>query len=257
MKYCLSNRQTDEYLVKADEIKVEYRDKEIVPDLIEKYSDKTIILSIAQETVLDWSVLSSWNKVSENRLILCVNNINDGLLAKQHEIQFYLGYPVDTMFEALALVDLGVCYIRIGSPLFFNMKAVKSLGVPIRAVPNVAYVDGLIRKNGLYGQWIRPEDVETYEPYITVLEFEDCDIRKEQALYRIYAQDKRWPGQLNMIITNLGIEGLNRMIMPEVGQYRLNCQQACLYGKPCKICENAFILASKELIEDYTENKKS
>ena len=44
MKFCLGARQTEEYLKKADEIKVDFRDRNIIPDLAEKYPDKTIIL---------------------------------------------------------------------------------------------------------------------------------------------------------------------------------------------------------------------
>ena len=37
MKFCLRNRQIEEYLQKADEIKMEYRDYKSIPDLFEKY----------------------------------------------------------------------------------------------------------------------------------------------------------------------------------------------------------------------------
>jgi peptide deformylase len=32
MKYCLSSRQTNEYLKRADEIKVKYKDRDIIYD---------------------------------------------------------------------------------------------------------------------------------------------------------------------------------------------------------------------------------
>ena len=46
MKYCLNSRQNKEYLDKADEIKVEYRDRDFIFELCEKYPDKTLILNI-------------------------------------------------------------------------------------------------------------------------------------------------------------------------------------------------------------------
>ena len=46
MKYCLSSRQSAEYLQKADEIKVLYRDIEQIYDLMDKYENKNIILNI-------------------------------------------------------------------------------------------------------------------------------------------------------------------------------------------------------------------
>ena len=39
MKFCLRNRQESIYLMKADEIKVDFRDRRSIPDLIEKYPE--------------------------------------------------------------------------------------------------------------------------------------------------------------------------------------------------------------------------
>lgn len=44
MKYCLSARQPDSVLKKADEIKIELRDFKAIPEYIEKFPDKTLIL---------------------------------------------------------------------------------------------------------------------------------------------------------------------------------------------------------------------
>ena len=65
--------------------------------------------------------------------------------------------------------------------MFFEMDEVKKFGVPVRAVPNVAHLNDIPTKNGIYGTWIRPEDLELYNDYITYIEFEDCDIKKESA----------------------------------------------------------------------------
>lgn len=85
---------------------------------------------------------------------------------------------------------MGACYVRLDAPLFFDLPNVKKIGIPIRAVPNVAYNDGLDRTDGVCGTWIRPEDLEAYGEYIDAVEFEDSDLKKEQAMYRIYAEDK-------------------------------------------------------------------
>ena len=80
--------------------------------------------------------------------------------------------------------------MRLDAPIFFDMQKASSVGVPIRVVPNVAYNDGLDRVDGVCGTWIRPEDIDAYGEYVTAVEFEDCDQKKEQAMYRIYAEDK-------------------------------------------------------------------
>ena len=49
MKYCLSARQPDSVLKKADEIKIELRDYRAIPDYIDKYPDKVLILEMENE----------------------------------------------------------------------------------------------------------------------------------------------------------------------------------------------------------------
>lgn len=61
MKYCLSSRQTAEYLAKADEIKVEYRDRESIIDLSNKYPNKTIILDCHLIEDIDWDKILIYN----------------------------------------------------------------------------------------------------------------------------------------------------------------------------------------------------
>ena len=72
--------------------------------------------------------------------------------------------------------------------LWSTMSKAMKLNVPIRAIPNIAYDDGLPREDGVCGKWIRPEDIDTYAQYVAAIEFKDCDIKKEQALYRVYAE---------------------------------------------------------------------
>ena len=45
MKYSLSSRQSPEYLKKANEIKVQWRDRRIIPDLLENYPTATVNLN--------------------------------------------------------------------------------------------------------------------------------------------------------------------------------------------------------------------
>ncbi len=46
MKVCLSSRQSSAYLKKADEIKVEFRDRNSLPDLFDAYPDAHVILEV-------------------------------------------------------------------------------------------------------------------------------------------------------------------------------------------------------------------
>ena len=254
MKYCLHSRLSNEYLLKANEIKVKYRDNKSVFDLFEKYPEATIILeeSLAGEE-FNWNDIIKYNKIAQGRFILCLGDIAMATKAKELGIPFYMGYPVKTFYELEGLKNLGVSYVRIDAPIFFSMNKVKAFGIPVRVAVNIAYVDMLPRDNGVCGLWIRPEDAWMYEEYVDVFEFSGCEISKEEALYRIYAEQKEWPGELQMIISNLNYPGLNRMILPEVTDSRLNCGQRCVQGGACRICYRALDLANRDKIRAYVE----
>jgi hypothetical protein len=255
MKYCLSARQSSEYLKKADEIRFEFRDRAAIPDYAEKYPKATFILdfsSLGLYEEIDWKELADYNILTKQQLILCIRNTIEAELAKTNDIKFYFGYPVTTFYELNAMKNLGVSYARIGAPLFFQMDKVKNIGVPVRVVPNVAYVDGLPRADGVSGQWIRPENIDDYNDYVDAIDFEDCDIRKEQALFRIYAEQKEWLGDLGVIITNFNHSGVNRLIPPDMTKRRLTCGQRCQTG-PCNLCYRLLDLANPEKLKAYLE----
>ena len=54
MKYCVSSRQDNITLKQADEIMIEYRDKETLPDLSEKAPNALLILQIPKSADMDW-----------------------------------------------------------------------------------------------------------------------------------------------------------------------------------------------------------
>lgn len=252
MKFCLSSRQNREYSLKADEIKIQYRDIKSTLDLIEKYPDKLIILeeSLNGEQ-FNWTDIDTYNKLARGNFMLCLGDVNSAQTAKDLGIKFYMGYPVKTFYELGGLKNLGVAAVRLDAPLFFQMDKVKEFGIPVRVCANLAYTDLLPRENGINGIWIRPEDLHMYEDYVDTIEFGDCDLKKEQALYRIYAEQHEWPGVLNMIITNLDAPGTNRMISSDVSSARLFCGQKCAAGGACKLCFRALSLADPEKVRGY------
>lgn len=257
MKICVGNRQSIEYLNKADEIKVQFRDRRAIPDYIEKYPGKTIIVEhrFGDDPIdeKDWKEFKIDNTLARENFYLCLSSLQDTVLCKEYGLKFYLGYPVQTFYELQGLKNLGVSFVKLGAPLFFEMDKVKQIGIPVRAIPNVAYADGLPREDGVCGTWIRPEDVELYEDYITSYEFEDCDKAKEQALFRIYGEKHAWSGELDYIITNINYKGTNRMIPQDFTQHRLNCGQRCQSGSSCKLCYRYLNLANPEKIKEYKE----
>ena len=248
MKWCLSSRQTNEYLSKADEIRVEYRDRNIIYDLREKYKNATVILVMPfdQNTVVNWKEIETFNVYMEHNFILCLNKLTDVDNCKERDIKFYYGFPVQSFYEANLLKKLGVCYLRLGGALAFSLDKVQKIGIPIRAVPNVANEYPWPDEDGVCAPWIRPEDIDSYAKYISTIEFEDCDLKKEQGLYRLYAVDKQWIIEISALISNLHTDANNRFIIPDFGITRQTCGQKCQENGHCHWCHRCLSIANEE-----------
>ena len=180
------------------------------------------------------------------------------LLCKSYNVRFYYKYSITSFYELKALKDLGVCYVLVGIPLFFDLDNVAKYEIPLRVIPNIAYEPYLPHENGVCGQWIRPEDVEKYEKYIDVLEFYavgENKVQKEAAIYKIYAEDKTWPGNLNLIIDNLNFNVDNRLFYAEdnIAERRMNCKHKCMIGG-CRFCESQFQFES--VLRSYAKSKE-
>lgn len=260
MKCCLSSRCDISYLKQADEVKYAYRDRgQIIRRKDDFHPEATIILHhLRTDPEIEWDHLENIRTAYNNKLILALYSLQECEEAKARGFRFYLNLPVSSYWELHALKKLGVEYVHLGAPLFFDMERAAQVGVPIRAIPNVAYADGLPHDNGLYGCWIRPEDLHMYEPYVQVIEFEDCaNYKREQAMYRIYIQGNGWKGPMEQLITNYDYPGEGRMFNPNFTAARLNCGQICQTpGRTCRICKRLSQLADPDTITDYATHKK-
>ena len=240
MKYCLSARQSKEFLNKADEIKIEVRDYKAIIDYIENYPNKTLILELEHELPekFSWNTIEMYSKKHEN-FYCAVANKNQILECKLRNIKFYYKFTITTFYELASLKEMGASYVLIGAPLIFDLKNVKRYNIPIRAIPNLAYEPYLDHPNGICGGWIRPEDVDKYSEYIDVFEFYAPKmLEKEATLYHIYAENKNWPGNLNLLIDFLNIDANNNAIIDENGfaEKRMNCKQRCMSNGNCHYC---------------------
>ena len=254
MKYCLNIYQEASYAHKAQELKVDYKDYKGLPEWIERYPEAAFIVQIYSKygDDIDWDRLADYKILAHDNLILCLSDVRHLRIAKERGFKYYYGFPINNFYDLNALKDLGVCYFRLEAPVFFDLDKVRKLGVPIRAVANVATISDIPKKDTWCGTWIRPENIADYEKYIDTIEFEDCDLAKERALYRIYAEAAEWPGDLDMIITNLNEQKVcNRLIYPEDMKSRINCGQRCQSGGACRICMRAFMIANEEKIKNY------
>ena len=260
MKYSVSSRQSTEYLQKADEIKVQWRDRRIIPDLAERYPEATINLTRYfqdSEEEIDWKEISNYHILSKNKLVLGLTMISEMLVARERNYSFYYLSAIRTFQELNEVSNFGVCRVRLGAPLFFQLDKVRKVYKgPIYAIANMASSDSVFEhKDGVTGLWIRPEDIPTYEPYIELIEFIGNQ-KQEQALFRIYVEQGSWSGELDMIVQDLNYPCTNRMIPPTLAQTRLNCSQRCQEGGQCRICYRMMDLADPNKIRNYLEATK-
>lgn len=172
-------------------------------------------------------------------------------------IKYYYKYAVTTLYEVVGLKNLGVSYLLIGAPLMFDLKTVASYNIPLRAIPNLAYEPYIKQENGICGGWVRPEDVEIYGEYIDVFEFYAPDsLDKEKATFKVYAENKNWPGNLNLLIDHLDFNYDNRLFYDEenFAKRRMGCKQKCLSGGSCHYCLDQFYFVDK-VLKKYLETR--
>ena len=256
MNYCLSSKVNKEYFKQISEVKLPFYEYKKILDMYEINPNLSFILRITSQddrNKIKWDELQQYNKMTQGKVIIETNSFEIMDVCKLYGLKYFYAIPISTLHELKALVDYGCCDARIDAPLTHMLDKVSQYPITLRMTPNVAYYKYIPHKDGVIGSWVRPEDVELYEPYIDVFEFEDCDTIKEQSLYNTYAIHKKWPGSLNNLITNLDYQGTNRLIPSDLTEIRLMCGQKCLAGHPCNLCYSFLDLANPEKIRTYLD----
>ncbi len=165
-------------------------------------------------------------------------------------------HNADSLDKLKALCEIGVTDVYVGGQLGFDMPSVRAIAnehnVRVRVIPNMAQISGFgighMQEHGnVTAFWIRPEDLYLYEDYIDIIEFIGRD-EKQSVFYEIYFVDKKWNGNLGVIIAGLG-DVSNRGIPPEFTQRRIDCGKKCLLDK-CHSCYKY-----KSLADLIKENK--
>lgn len=218
------------------------RDYQAIFEYINKYPDKTFILELDKEPA-DWALLQAFSDKLEGRFYCAIADLTtQAEICQKRGLKFYYKYAITSKYELDTVKQLGASYALIGIPLIFELT---DFGIPLRAIPNLAYEPYLKRKNGLIGGWIRPEDVEKYGEYIDAFEFYAPNgLEQEEALFRIYAEKGTWPGNLNLLIENLDVDIDNRLIFDSenFAERRMNCRLRCLNAhNTCHYCEEQLV----------------
>lgn len=245
MKYCVSSRQPYSVMKEADEIFVQYQDRGQILDFVEKIPTKTIILDYPTE--LEFSEWNTWSMYQEklDNFYIALHNLSFAEDFNTHGVKWYWPYPITSFYELNSIVAAGAAYVLLGPPLTHSVDKIRRMtGARVRAVANSAKPKYLHNANSIVGSWIRPEDVKEYEQYIDCLEFESNSLKEEAALLHIYKDNQEWPGNLNLIIHDLGVNVDNRGIVEPFGAIRATCGQRCQSGSVCRYCERAIDLSN-------------
>lgn len=240
-------------MAKAQEIRVKYKHLDSLLDIYEINPKANIILTITKEekSQVKWDEVEKYNIMWQNNVIVETDSFDVMDACKLCGVRFFYAIPVNTFSELKALADYGCCDVKIDAPLTHMLDKIEKFDITIRMCPNIAYYAYIPRENGVIGSWVRPEDVEFYEQFIDVFEFEDCDVKKERALYRVYAEQKSWMGPLNSLITNLNYPGDSKLVHEDFAIWRGFCGQRCVSGGNCSICYRMLDLAQPEKIRNF------
>ena len=194
----------------------------------------------------NWNEIKQYYIITKKKLKVALFDISNYQQAKNFDIPFFYAIPVQDGYSLNALINIGVCAARITGELAHNLDYLKDLPIEIRVFVNNA--GNFLNYNPIIGGWFRPEDINNLEA-IDVCEFTFQTQKEEQALFRIYAENKEWPGELYLLVKDIKNEQiLNRVIPPEFQKRRSNCGMRCMSGSHCHYCQTVCDFAKYEFL---------
>jgi hypothetical protein len=230
----------------VDEIYVEYRDIDILTDIIDNYPNKNIAVIFNSNTPIDWTFLKACH--SQAQYLTCECSTLDQILnCRNYGLNFYWSQAIQSFYELHQIINLGVDSVYIGPELFFNYdKLLNVLNVPIRLIPNVVNNNAFNIGSGVCAPWVRPEDINLYDNGRNICRFDlqASNLIQERTLFNLYSKDKKWPGNMNDVIHNLKADCRGIFIDDSFGYRRLNCNNICQKGGACRFCERAASLST-------------
>lgn len=244
MKYCLKYTNICTKLNHADEISIKYIEDKGLVDFIKKFSLQRIILNINPWSFTESELrklIAIRKQYPEYNFAVAMSEYEPSCAEKLREadIPFFDASRCMDWEQFHMLLKAGVNDINISGPLAFEMSKVKQVlevldrKVIIRATPNLV-VNSNSNTDPLIGFYIRPEDVELYEGFIDVLEFEGLE--HQDTFFSIYAEHKSFIGNLNQCIYNFQEQVDNKGLITLFGERRRDCGRQCLSGGRCNRC---------------------
>lgn len=171
-------------------------------------------------------------------------------------IPSYLDFPVTDWETFSNLLSLGVTDILIDGPLGFDMEQInrRKGDVKIRVRPQLSINASISFDDNDNSFFIRPEDIDTYAPFIDIIEIFCDNKEQEETVYKIYKK-KSFNSDLSLLIKHLNRFVPNKYIMPEFAAHRLNCGQICKkHPGRCQMCKNIFDCTDL-VVKNFIQNK--
>ena len=252
MKYCLHFYVGMKYIKTVEEITIKYKDShDALIDFLKEHSNQRIIIDMKDMTLEEKLIkfFGDLSKVVEVNFALKISYVkNKENLEKirESEVNFFFSeYCVDWS-GLVGFLNLGVSDVYIVNDLGFEIIKVAEIahkqGVNVRVFPNVAQASVNDKESEITRFFIRPEDIELYEPYVDICELFGPE-KSAEVYYEIYHKDKKWGMFLKIIISNFEDDILNPFIKETFATRRLNCGKKCVKNGRCQSCFNAVHIA--------------
>ena len=136
MKFCVKSRQPYSVLNKADEIRVEYRDREQMFDFIERLENKTYLISIPADTEIDKSFIEAIHEKTDIIIELYRINLETLQWCVEKSIKWCWAFPITTFYELKGIAALKPSYVLLGAPLCFSLDKVAKININIEVSPS-------------------------------------------------------------------------------------------------------------------------
>ena len=250
MKYSV-NADNRTAIKDADEYKCKFNRLGDIISLIETTKARLNILYEPEDST-DFNILLDQIKILEKKkvdFVIACKDLRNLHAVLDLDVPAYLNFPISDWETFFNILEWGVSDIWIDGALCFSADAVRkhTNGVTVRMCPHMSANAGFSagHRSNAYSAFIRPEDIDTYETFIDILDFKTEDIEMEKTLYNIYKR-KYFHNNLKELVKQLAIDVNNTLVPKRFAEKRLNCGQRCQSpSSSCFICERILNLTNK------------
>lgn len=259
MKYCINYSNKSHIIDKVDEILIRY-DKnkilELFTQFIPAHLNQRVIVQLIEEDNIDTivnnlkKIISIYNENKDIKFDIQLPFYNQKFIEelKDTNLKYFFKAAANSWDKFTGLMSQNVSDIYITDELAFELDKVAEIAhknnIKVRIYPNVAQ-SRWDKLSDILKFFIRPEDIEIYEPYVDVCEFYGDKAQQIDTYYKIYQEDKKWFGDLQEIIIGLDSKIDSRYIIPRFAEKRIKCGKDCLKGGKCEMCKRILDLSEQ------------